>query len=957
MSSFRLAPRAGEWIDRSREIAFSFEGTPCRGFDGDTLTSALMADGRRVLGRSFKYHRPRGVLSGANHDANLLFQSATRLNIRADVEPPEPGAAYHAVNTVGGLARDRARFLEWLAPVLPAGFYYKAFHRPARWFPLWEKLIRRLSGLGVVQPGFPETRGTTRRLDVDLLVVGAGAAGLAAAREALAAGLRVALVDEHARPGGSLNLAAPDSDSAHWRDAVTAELAASPGFLSLQGGFAAGFYADRAVPVVMQDGLVLVLARAIVVATGAIAQPAVFHGNDLPGVMLASAATRLVNCHAVAPCRRAVVLAANTEAYEAALLLQAAGVEVAAIADLGEPSARGDLAALAAAQGIEVLARTQVAAAHAREDELAAVTLNAAGSPGEAAGRRLECDGLLMGVGWAPALPLLAQAGARFAFDEGVGQLRPEQLPPGVFAAGRVNGHFDLAARQADGADAAAEAVGWLRGAAPSRPRSTPAAVLQSHPSPFVEHPSRKNFVDFDEDLQLADLRTGIREGFDHAELLKRYTTNGMGPSQGKHSVTNAARFLAAETGQPLARVGLITPRPFYHPVPMGTLAGPRWRPHLDTALVQEHEAAGVEWMEAGAWRRPRHYRAADGRPDRDAEYKAVRQACGIIDVSTLGKLEVVGPDAARLLDLAYPSRVSRMPEGQTRTLVLLDQRGIIVDDGIVARLGEHHFYLTAGTAHVPATARLLLQLAAFERLDVEVVERTRHLAAINVAGPSARSVLQPLIDIDLAPAALPFPAFAEAHVAGHAARVLRVGFVGECAFEVHLPWAAAPEVWRALRAAGARPFGVETQRLLRLEKAFPLVGVDTDGVTHPYETPHAALVKLDKPRFVGRTACAFLADKAERALVGFRCETEAAGGLLEDCHLVIDGDRIAGRVTSVAHSPGLGCTVGLAMLEGPSRTAGQFQIRGHGGRMVAAARVDGAFYDPTHQRMTDAQP
>ena len=956
MSSFRLPPRAGEWIDRTREVQFSFEGQACRGYVGDTLTSALMGAGRRVLARSFKYHRPRGVLSGANHDANLLFESATRLNIRADVEAPEAGVAYRAVNTVGGVANDRARFIERLAPFLPAGFYYKAFHRPAALFPLWEKLIRRLSGLGKVQADFPATRGTTRRLDVDLLVVGAGAAGLSAARAALAEGLRVALVDEHARAGGSLNLTAPASAEACWRDATLADLGANVGFTPLQGGFAAGCYADRVVPVVMQDGLVLVAAQAIVVATGVISQPAVFHGNDLPGVMLATAALRLVNCRAVASCQRAVVLAANAEAYVAAVLLREAGIDIATIADLGDPGQRGEWPARAAGLGIEVLGRTQVAVAHAVGNELAAVTLNTTGSRGDAPGRRIDCDGLLMGVGWTPALPLLAQAGARFEFDEGVGQLRPASLPPGVYAAGRVNGRYAFEDRLADGAAAAAEAVAWLRGVAPGAVRPAAEGTLQSHPSPFVEHPARKNFIDFDEDLQLADLRTGIREGFDHAELLKRYTTNGMGPSQGKHSVTNAARFLAAETGQPMARVGLITPRPFYHPVTMGVLAGPRWRPHLDTPLVAEHEAAGAEWMEAGVWRRPRHYRGKGGKPDREGEYRAVREGCGIIDVSTLGKLEIFGPDAAALLDLAYPSRVSRMPVGQTRTLVLLDQRGIIVDDGIVARLGNDHFYLTAGTAHVPATARLLLQLAAFGRLDVEVVERTRHVAAINVAGPAARSVLQPLAEVDLSAAAVPFQGFVEGRVGGQPARLMRVGFVGECAFEVHLPWAAAPALWQALRAADARPFGVETQRLLRLEKAFPLVGVDTDGVTHPFETPHASLVKLDKPRFVGRTACAFLADKAERALVGFRCDTEA-GRALEDCHLVIDAGRIAGRITSVAHSPLLGCTVGLAMLEGPVRHAPRFQVRGHRGQLVDAERVEGAFYDSTHSRMLDLAP
>ena len=958
MSAFRLPPQDGEWIDRAQEVAFSFEGSAYRGFAGDTISSALLAAGTRVLGRSFKYHRPRGVLSFANHDVNVLLETAKRINIRGDVEPLVAGEHYKAVNTFGGLARDKARFIEKLAAFLPTGFYYKAFYRPAASFPFWERLIRSLSGLGKINTDFPTTRGTTRRLVCDALVIGTGPSGLAAAQALAAAGKRVVVVDEHARAGGSLNLAQTSPEPTAWRDRTLAELRAAAGVTLITGAYAAGYYADGTVPVIEAERMSIVCARAVIIATGAIEQPAVFHYNDLPGVMMASAARRLVACFGVAPCRDAVVLAGNAEAYEAALALKAAGINIVAIADLADPASRGDPAARAEAAGIRILPRTQVAAAHALNGELGGVTLNAAGAAGDAPGQQINCDGLLMSVGWAPAAQLLAQAGTKFEFDETLGQLRPTKLPAGVFAAGRVNGRFSLAARQADGAAAAAEALAFLNGGEASLPRPAPEAAPQSHPLPLVEHPRRKNFVDFDEDLQIEDLRTSIREGFDGVELMKRYTTNGMGPSQGKHSNVNAARFLASHLGQAVGVVGHTTPRPFYHPVPMGVLGGPRWRMHCETPLTAAHDALGATWTEVGVWRRPKYYRSEGAGAAILEEHQAVRERVGFIDVSTLGKIEVFGPDAAQLLDLVYTSRLSKAPLGATRVVMALDQRGIIVDDGIAARLGTDHYYVTAGTGHVVATVREMNQLAALCELDVNIIDLTRHWAAVNVAGPRARELLQELTDIDLSAAAFPFPEVREGRVLGVAARVMRVGFVGESAFEIHLPYSQVAPLWEALKARapafGGRPFGVETQRLLRLEKGHPIVGLDTDGVMNPFETPLAGLVKMDKPRFMGRAACELLSGGVQRQLVGFTTDHADPAQPIEECHLVIDGARIAGRVTSVAFSPSLQKTIGLAVLEGESMTASQFDIRIQGGRLIRARRAELPFYDPTGARLME---
>ena len=955
MGARRLPPQPGEWIDRTRSVEFEFEGARVTAYAGDTITSAVLASGRTVLGRSFKYHRPRGVLSAANHDANVLVDGAAAINVRADVTAPAAGASYRAVNTRGGVDRDRARYIEWLAPLLPVGFYYKAFHRPRALFPWWERLIRRCSGLGEITPRHPTTRGTTRRSSCEVLIVGAGAAGLAAARELAAHGLSVIIVDENARAGGALGYDHDADGSAQgWLRETLAMLGAAPGVRLLTGACAVGCYADRTVAIVTPEGLRIVTARAILVASGAIEQPAIFHNNDLPGVMLASAATRLVRRYAVAPCTRAVVLAGNAAAYESALCLHAAGIEIAAIVDLDDPARRGEPAAAARALGLHIRARAQVAAAHARGMTLGGVTLTAAGSAGSGGGETLACDGMLMSVGWAPASPLLAQAGAVLGYDVALGHARPQSLPSGVFAAGRVNGRFGRGEEIADGRAAATDVLAYLGGdtAALVRP---PVAACQSHPWPVVEHAARKNFVDFDEDIQIDDLRIAVREGFDSIELMKRYTTNGMGPSQGKHSNPNAARVLAAALGSEVAGVGATTLRPFYHPVPMGVLGGRRLRPVATGALDALHEAAGAVWTEVGAWQRPKVYQRREPGAPIVAEYRAVRERVGLIDVSTLGKFEIRGPDAGRLLDLCYTSAVSKTKVGMTRYVLMLDHRGTIVDDGVAARPSEDGWYVTAGTSHAVGSYRTLLQVAAAQALDVEVIDLTRHYAAMNVAGPRAFELLEPLADAALALREMPFMAVRSGRLAGVDVRLMRVGFVGEYGVEIHLPYAAAPVLWSRLMADGAafqiQAFGVDTQRLLRLEKGHLIVGQDTDGVMDPFETPLAAVVNFNKGPFVGRAACELLRTRVARCIVGFETPHRDPAAPIEECHLVIDRDRIAGRVTSVGYSPALDKTIGLAVLEGHAEVPSRITIRVAGRRLVEARVVTTPFYDRDNAR------
>ena len=947
----RLPPQPNEWISREQPVQFQFEGERYEAYAGDTVSSALLANGRRMLGRSFKYHRPRGVLSGANHDSNVLLQTGSRLNLRGDVEPVTAGEAYTAVNTFGGLKWDWAQSLEWLAPLLPVGFYYKAFFKPRWMFPWWERIIRSVSGLGYVTSAFPATRQPHRRVYCDCVIIGAGATGMAAARVLAEQGLEILLIDENAQIGGSLGYTARTDEQSAWFTATRNFLANAAQVAVHTHSFAAGLYTDFEVPLIAPAGMTVVTARSVLVATGAIEQPAVFRNNDLPGVMLASAAQRMVHRYGVAPFERGVVLAGNVDAYDAALDLLDCGLRIEALLDLEDPATRGERAQALKSRGVRVIGHAKALEARAKGQALARVALRIDGVAEE-----IECDGLLMSVGWAPASALLHQGGARFAYDTALDQMIPHELPSGLVAAGRVNGRYRFAARVADGEAAAQEILQALGRPAVGRERPALEREVRSHPRPWFAHAKAKNFVDFDEDIQLHDLEIACREGFDNVELLKRYTTNGMGPSQGKHSNLNAARWLADYQGKTLAEIGSTTARPFYHPVAMGTLAGRRVRPQAESALNALHDQAQAQWMEVGQWRRPRFYRRGSPDISRRAEYQAVRERIGMIDVSTLGKFEIFGPDAARLLNLCYTSAVDKTALGMTRYVLMCDHRGTIVDDGVAARLAEHHFYVTAGSSHAPATYRQLTQIAALFKLEVEVIDMTRQLAAINIAGPRVRALLREVTTQDLSDASFPFLGVRDGTLCGLPVRLMRVGFVGEVGYEVHLSYTDAPRLWRELLRLGAADeiltFGLETQRLLRLEKGHLIVGQDTDGVMHPFETPLAGLVNFKKPQFLGKAALETLRENPQRRLVGFETNDPAAA-TIEECHLIIEHRAILGRVTSVGYSPVLGKTVGLAVFERQTDTA-RFQIRTSAAVLVDARTLATPFYDPTNARQKE---
>ena len=961
-STYRLPKVDHEWIDRERPISFQFEGREYTGFVGDSISSALWGNGLRMLGRSFKYHRPRGVYSMSGHDANVMVATADRPNMRGDTTLLEDGMVLNAVNTVGGLQSDLVKHTDRFSKFLPVGFYYKAFHTPAWLFPAHERIIRDIAGLGSVNPDAKPVPSPKRYDSCDVLVIGAGPSGISAAIAAAKAGAKVVLVDETRCLGGSLCFAgAALADAESTIHNLTSELSELDNVDVRLDTCVRGCYADNWVALVDGDRLTKMRTCQIVVATGVYEQPAVFRHNDLPGVMLGTGAQRLLHLYRVKPMERAVVVVGNDYGYGVALDLHEAGVIVAAIADLRTSNDDSELGQAAAAAGIKIMQGHGVYEASPTAGlcgiKAAQVCpVNAEGVAMTGSVTSIPCDGIVMAVGWAPASDVIGHAGGRLAYSKDRAQFRPDKLPDNMFAAGRVNGLFGLDARLDDGTNAGALAAAAAAGEAlPSRRRPDDSVSAPSHPYPIVTHPEGKVFVDLDEDVQYKDIVNGAREGFDSAELLKRYTTVGMGPSQGKISNLNAARVLSKTTGEPLADIGYTTFRPFTRSTTIGTLAGRNYHPERLTPMHARHVAAGAEFMPAGSWLRPAYYGPRGRREAIAREVRTVRQSAGLVDVSTLGKIDICGSDAAEFLERMYTGRFSDLAIGRCRYAMMCDDTAVVIDDGMAVRLSDDRFYITTTTSGAAAIVREMKRWVIIWKLNVIVIDQTGQLAAMNLAGPKSREILSSLTDLPLSGDDFPYLHYREALVAGVPCRLLRVGFVGELGYELHAPAQHAATLWDAVIDAGAahgiRPFGVEAQRMLRLEKGHQIIGQDTDGLSNPFEAGLGWAVKMDKKFFLGQRSLAILQKQTvTRALVGFTLPD--CRWMPEECHLVIDHGDIAGRVTSISVSPTLDCAIGMAYVRPDQAEPGTiFSIRIDGGKLIEAEVVKLPFYDPGNGR------
>jgi sarcosine oxidase subunit alpha len=661
--------------------------------------------------------------------------------------------------------------------------------------------------------------------------------------------------------------------------------------------------------------------------------------------------------YAVKPFNNGIVVTANDYGYRVALDLLQAGTKIVALVDMRSAGSATNAAELAK-RGIKIYTGHCVYEALASSDKSgvrgAVICVyddkqNIALTDNKFT---LECDGIAMSAGWAPAGALLYQAGTGMQFDYGVEQFVPSRLPNGMFAAGKVNGIFELEQRFRDGVRAANDAIRHLGLEAPQNDAVKHVGISPSNPYPMVPHPKGKNFVDFDEDIQIKDFVNAAKEGFDNIELMKRFTTVGMGPSQGKHSNMNAIRILAKIRGLPVEKIGTTTSRPFFHPTPIGHLGGRGFHPHRLTSLHDWHQANGAVFTDIGAWKRAAYYPAV-GQSKEDAiqtEALAVRKTAGIIDGSSFGKIEIHGPDAALFLERFFTGVYTDQKEGSCRYVMLLDESGVVVDDGIASRLADDLFYLSIGTSNAAAVYREMQRSQQMWQLNLGLVNVTGAYGAINIAGPAAREILSTLTDLDLSYESFPMSSVLESQVAGVETRMIRVAFVADNGYELHAPMGQIPHLWNALIAAGKkhalRPFGSDTQRLLRLEMGHAMPGVDTDGLTNPFEIGADWAIKMSKPYFIGQRSLTILAKRPLRKqLVPFVLAENYKGEMPMDCNLVVDGRDILGRVTSISYSKYLDRCIGFAYVTPAKKETGSvFQIRVDSGALVAATVIKTPF-------------
>jgi sarcosine oxidase subunit alpha len=979
MTGFRLP--AGGRIDRAAPLGFTFDGALLHGYHGDTLASALLANGVSTVGRSFKYHRRRGLFAAGLEEPNAIVAVGSRNRITPNLKATQvelvDGLAARSVNCWPSAAFDLGAVIGAFARFLPAGFYYKTFMAPD--WHMFEPAIRRAAGLGRA-PTLPDPdRYETVTAHCEVLVVGAGAAGLAAAREAAAGGARVILVEHEAELGGRL-LVDPatidDIDGLAWAARMQAELAARPRLRILTRTTVFGHYDhnllgayERCAPFgaaptgdAPAGRLWHIRAARVVHATGAFERPFAFAGNDLPGVMLAGAVRSYLARWGVAAGRRAVIATNNDDAYRTAMALLDAGVAVAALCDA---RARGPSAAADAlrARGVPVrLGTVPLRALGSRALEAVDLRRDNGGI------ERIAADLLAISGGFNPVVHLHCQSGGTLRYDPSSAAFLPENAAQPARAAGASAGRLALADALADGARAGAWAVGHdgprlpVPGAAPA-PAPMPLQPLWEVPGG-----GRKAWVDLLSDVTTDDVRLAAREGYRSVEHLKRYTTLGMAADQGKTANVVGLALLAAATGRDIAAVGTTRFRPPFDPIPFGAMAGRNrgdlYRPRLYTPLHARHRALGASMEDFGGWQRPAAYprRGEDLEAAARREAAQLRHAVGLFDASPLGKIEVEGPDAGRFLDRIYVGTMSTLPVGRVRYGLMLTEHGVITDDGVCARLGPERFLVGTSSGAATRIAAMLDEWLQGEWPDLRVFATpvTQQWGVVTLTGPRARAVLTAAgSDLDLSPGAFPHMRVREGHVAGLAARILRVSFTGEASYEINVAARDTPMLWDRLMAAGSdfdiAPFGVEALMILRIEKGYIHVGSDTDGTTLPGDIGMDGGVARKASDFVGRRSLsrpdALRADRHQ--LIGLLTEDPSAT-LAAGAHLVDPDDRrrSQGFVTSACWSPALGRCIGLGMLRGGRARIGAKVLLVDEGRHVAARIVAPCFLDPLGERL-----
>src|SRR3984957_9005410 len=986
-------------VDRSRPLVFTFDGLDYQGYAGDTLASALIANGVHLVGRSFKYHRPRGILSAGAEEPNALVtvtRGAGRVtpNLRATQIELTDGLVAKSQNRWPSLTFDLGAVNDLFSPLFGAGFYYKTFMGPNllgknwAWTRVYEPMIRRAAGLGA-PPREPDPDRYTRTFDhCDVLIIGAGPAGVAASLAASQSRARVVVCDESPAVGGSLlaeGEAELDGKSVlKWLEDTVAALRSSPNVRMMTRTQAFGYYAQNFVglneriaeaelivdPDLPRERLWQMRAREVVLATGAIERPLVFANNDRPAVMLAESARRYARQYGAKVGDCIVVVTTHDSAYRAALDLKKAGVGVEQIVDL-RPEAKGPLADAARAAGIEIMAGAAILGVDGR------LRVNAVRIRHPGGDRKVACDALLMSGGWTPSVHLFSQSRGKLVFDEMRQLYKPGASAQRERSAGACNATFDLAGALAEGGAAGragATAAGFTapEGRAHAVNDALP-AFGAAHVDPPASHTDRrvKAFVDFQNDVCAKDVSLAVQEGMRSIEHIKRYTTTGMATDQGKLSNMNALGIASAQLKKPIPEVGLTTFRPPYTPVTFGAFAGPArgdlFDPIRRTPIHDWSAENGALFEDVGPWKRAWYFPQA-----RETMHEAVARECattrasvGLFDATTLGKIEVVGPDAAAFLERMYANAFQKLEVGRCRYGLMLSEAGFLMDDGVIACLKPDRFHVTTTTGGAPRVLAHMEDYLQTEFTDLRVwlTSTTEQWATIAVQGPRARETITPLMEgVDLSNKAMPHMSLREARISGVPTRLMRVSFTGEPGYEINVPsnfgravWEA---VWREVQKHGGCAYGTEAMHVMRAEKGYVIVGQETDGTVTLADLGLDWAIGKTKKDFVGKRSLTrpdLLADNRKQ-LVGLLTDNPAIaleeGAQVTESATPPTGSSALGHVTSSYRSEAVGRPIALALVAaGRSRIGAKLHVPMPGGA-VSVTVVGPVFYDKAGARL-----